>query len=208
MKLSFALLILAACGPKPATSTPVGGTPPGPAAGPVYAAMFAADATWSFTGTYSTQPPPDVGPSSKEPVDVTCTSKVDTVPVGKRATVKCQTTKGDPMPLGMAPEGQWISTPWGLWTIATEDTVLDRKTVLIKAVHEAHDDHITGKEGEVGEENYFAKPSKDGGWCFGWSVAAGDEAGWEMCMTHERGIVSTTAFSAGATTFELALTRK
>ena len=210
MKLAVLVLSVAACGGS--KSTPVGNGPTTPAAsgGPVYAALLAGG-TWSFTGETTTTPPTDMGPQTKaatKPLE--CTGVVD----GKRVKVTCTggIDEGSPT-MGMAPMGTFVATDDGLyWSSPTGPAIdlakVDKQTMLIAHVAAAHDTEIKDKDNPDTGEQYFAKPGDAGAWCFGYGSYGADEAGWSMCMSAEKGIVSATVFQAGATTVETNFTRK
>ncbi|MCX5746770.1 MAG: hypothetical protein NT062_30210 [Proteobacteria bacterium] len=212
------LIALAACSPSSTKPAMPHGTPPTPAtaggdAAPVYGALFE-NATWTFTGEATTTPPVDMGPQTKAAMPtVTCTSVVDTVGTAKRAVVTCKSGAEGSGLLNMAPAGTFIATDAGLWWTFPEGqgldaAKLDPREMLIARVAVAHSTEIPDPEMEGSAMRYHAAAGKDGAWCFGFDMAAGDEAGWEMCMTAARGIVSGSVFNAGATTFEVNYTRQ
>lgn len=190
--------------------TPIGGTTPtggAPATGPVYAALFQ-PAPFTLAVRSTTTPPVDDGPPTKATLpDVTCTPVVETKGDVKVAKITCT---GDAM-FGMAPQGQFIATPAGLWWEFVDrelPATRDPKEMLIAATPAERTQELPDPEMEGASTRYHAKRGEGDAWCFGFSMAAGDEGGWEMCMSAATGVVSGSAFNAGATTFEHAYTRK
>lgn len=205
---------LAACGGGNHTApvTNATGAAPGSGSGLAYAKLFVRDAAWTLAGQTNTTPPPDLGPpSTKAAPAITCKVKsVEELGAAKLAEIAC-TAGDDPSPTGaVPPAGLFVATPAGLWWFASEQAAtvhelvsagkLDPKEMLLAAAPMAH--HVEGKsDDEIESWMYESKPS-GAGWCVGYAMAAGDEAGWEVCFDHDHGVVSASNFSAGATTIE------
>lgn len=209
VRLVIFVSAVAACSSSPATPVVGGTTTPtaAPAGGPVYAALFDGK-PFTLAVSSTTTPPVDLGPQTKATLpDVTCTPTVETKGDLKIAKIACT---GDAM-FGMAPQGQFIATPAGLWWEFADrplPATFDPKEMLIAATPAEHAQEIPDPEMEGSSEHYHAKRGAGDAWCFGYSMAAGDEGGWEMCTSAATGVVSGSAFNAGATTFEHVYKRK
>jgi hypothetical protein len=204
---------LAACGGGSKSTTPTnsGAT----TSGPVYAALFEQGRTWTLTMTHNTTPPPDMGPpSSRSAGTATCTvTMAHAMGDAKMAQISCDAAEETLY----APNGTWVANARGLWHFDDElsmDDVhakmatLDDKQMLIAATAAVRHNEIGDLENGDGLEVFGAKAGVDGAWCVYYTMAMGDEAGFEVCLAAGRGIVSGTSFSAGATVLELTYTAK
>ncbi|MBK9034847.1 MAG: hypothetical protein IPL61_26890 [Myxococcales bacterium] len=208
-KLAALVILAAACGGKSTPTTP--GNTGGGASGPVYAALLEQGARWSFALTHKVTPPVDDGPPTTEAAGaMTCTVAM-AHPMGdlQLSKIECvgEQAPGD----GFAPAGYWVASPAGLWHLdgsLTMDEVhaqvaaLDPKKMLIAATPAAHSDQLGDLDNGDGLEVFAAKPGAGGGWCVAYTMAMGDEAGWELCLT-AGAIASGSWFSAGATVDEM-----
>lgn len=176
----------------------------------MYAALFENGATWTFTGQSIVTPPVDMGPQTKSAMpDAICTSAVEDLGGGtKRAKVTCKSEDQSPF-FGMAPGGTFVMTDAGVWWGADLDPAkLVANEMLVAKVAADHSTEIKDPDMDGAGITYHAKSSTDGAYCFGVTMVAGDEGGWEMCMSAAKGIISGSAFNAGATTSEVKYTRK
>ncbi|MEZ4398893.1 MAG: hypothetical protein R3B06_02680 [Kofleriaceae bacterium] len=220
--LLFVTVVAAACGGKTSSTTPTGTTPT--PAGPVYLPLFEQGRSWTFALSTKTTPPSDMGePSTDDAGTMTCTvAMAHDMGATKMAKVVCRAS-GDTDPGdGNAPSGYWVATPDGLWgfdgsqsmdQVHAEIGKLDPKTMLIAAApaerrQELGDADGGGDDGPEGLSVYAAKPGAAGAWCVSYVFALGDEAGWEMCLAADRGIVAGSWFQAGATVVETSYVAK
>ena len=199
-------LLAAACGSSaPAVTTPASSTP----AGPPYAALLVDGARWTVTGTAKTTPPVDMGPPSEATLaPFTCTvGGAHAMGATRMATITCDGEAGATAP-PMA--GTWVATDAGLWWFqdaaaahaAAMAGPLPVADMLIAAVPVAGE---RTQQVDETESRHHAVTQKAGAWCTAFSVAAGDEGGFELCFPPGGGLTG-TAFSAGATAYDLAVT--
>lgn len=185
--------------------------------GPVYAALFERGRTFVFAAERTTTPPADEGqPEKKMLPDLTCTvtasETLDPATHLQRSTVTC-TMPGDEAPtMGFPPAATYYANDAGLWfdMNSVKDHAppkLDPKHMLIARVPVARNEEI-GDGDTFAKEFYTAKASAHGAWCFGYTAAAGDEAGFELCASPKAGIESAKLFQAGATSVDVTLTAK
>lgn len=217
---AFAIAMLAACGggsTTTTTTTPVnrGSDAPPATTGPVFGKLFENGAKWTFSATVETSPPPDIGPHTKEArPDVSCTvDHVHEMGAAKMSYVKC--TGSDTLANGeQPPAGLWVANDTGLWWFTDAEEMqahqlmmkgLDAQKMLIGATPKPRKDEIKLGENEL--HIYIVHQTGDA-WCGGYTSAAGDEAGYEVCLRADKGFTSALYFSAGATTYETKLTAK
>lgn len=205
MKNSRALVVLglAACG----STTPKANTGGGvaKATGDVTSALFEHGKSWTFALETKTTPPIDMAePTVTADGKLTCTiESVKTVGNVSVAKMTC-TGPGDALPTMY-----WLRNAQGLWgyysgideaELAKHVANPNPKEMLLATVPVAHSSEAKDDEGALAV--HWAKPGDAGAWCFGYTFAMGDEAGWEICLKADVGIVSGNWFDAGATTTE------
>ena len=190
-------LLAAACGSStPASTTPASATP----AGPPYAALLVEGARWTVTGTAKTTPPVDMGPPSETKLPpFTCSvGGAHAMGATRMATITCDGEAGATSP-PMA--GTWVATDAGLWWF--QDEASAHAAAMGGALAPAAGERPL--QIDENERRHHAVTQKAGAWCAAFSVAAGDEGGFELCFPPGGGLTG-TAFSAGATAYDLVVT--
>jgi hypothetical protein len=216
--VTASLLPTLACGASSKPVTAVGNTveSPAPVADQtIYQTLFTEGKKWSFTLVRRTS---TYGDTDRAPMpqdvpmgQLTCTvEKALTTADRKAAAIACtygeDGTQGSGQVAG-APAGVWMSNDQGLWWFEGYGagrlqefvtTPLKKEQMVFAKVAAAHHREQTTGDGM----DIYNAELKDGKWCMFLNQTAGDEAGWETCMTAEKGFVSGGWFTAGGTTID------
>lgn len=179
---------------------------------PVYAPLFQQGAQWKFSLVEKTTPPIDIGPATERKAgDLTCTVKqANTTGALQVAIVECKGASADEGPgPSYAPNGVWAANDQGLWWVGSDNAdthkriaagTLPENEMLIGKVAQARRSELNTTEEPV-ETTVYSAEQKDGNWCISYVSAAGDEAGWTLCLDGKK-VTRGSWFTAGATVQE------
>ena len=209
-------------------SAPSGGTGPSNTSdtlakpGSLYEPLFVAGASWTFAVTNKVTPPMDdeeMQPTETTEPDITCEVHAVNTEIAadvRSAEIKCADDAGQVY--AEAPAGVVIANRQGLswFSSLTPDLeaaaiagTIDKMDILITPMPAARNEQqSTGEDDGPREDRMTYARETDGAWCLGSGFAAGDEAGFELCLVDGKGIVKASSYQAGATTYETTLVRK
>lgn len=205
------MVVVSACGGTNTRGTQANAATASVSAAPVYAPLFQNGASWKFSLLEKTTPPTDMGPATERKAgEMTCTvSSATTVGATQVAIVECKAADGEGPGASYAPNGVWAANDQGLWWVGSDNAdthkriaagTLPENEMLIGKVAQARRSELNTTEEPV-ETTVYSAEQKDGNWCISYVSAAGDEAGWTLCLDGKK-VTRGSWFTAGATVQE------
>jgi hypothetical protein len=194
-----AIMVMSACATPvtPAiTARPVTPAPTGPPA--LFAEIFHAGATWTFSGETVNVEGPD---RSTDTGEVTC--EITTASAIARGWLAELTCSG--MTYANLVDGTYVATIDGLWQVDgasfTDISALVPGEMLVAAVPTPIK-RETRQHDVIDAGDVWSAQANGASWCISHDSWGGDEGGWALCIEAGKGIVGGSGYFAGGFTHD------